>query len=174
MLFCGAGCLPLLFGQSWDRYDQIGLFFVNDGLSMRYLHTAIFTHQVSGCVNGKRLLAIEIILIGASNAIVATHTLLIRSVLFQEFEEDEPPPPLQEIRRNDMQDPESLLERVFARKYSKILLDGDHFPKRVARTESGVELKKYVGCRKIAYRYSHFSISFSDSNFWRIYTSILI
>jgi hypothetical protein len=66
-----------------------------------------------------------------------------------------------------MQNPKSLLERVLARKYFKVLLDGDHFLDRLARTESGVELEKYVGCRKIAYRYSHFSISLSGSNFWQ-------
>src|SRR5882757_283584 len=105
---CGAGRLAIFFGQSWDRYDHVLLLFVDYGFPTRHPHSLVLAHQMCGCVNGKRLLALEIILIRASNTIVAAHIILIGLVFFQEFKEDEPRPSLQKVRWDNMQDPESL------------------------------------------------------------------
>jgi len=86
---------------------------------------------------------------------VAAHAFLIGSVFFQEVKKVEPPPPLLKVRRYDMEDPESLLKSVIARKNFKFFLDGDHFAKWMARAKPGVELKKHVGSREVAYRYPH-------------------
>jgi hypothetical protein len=110
-----------------------------------------------GSINGERLFTLEVILIRTSDPIVATHAFLIGRVFFQEVKEDEPPPPLLEVRWHNVQDPESLLKRITAGKHFKFVLDDDHFSKWIAGTEPAVELKKHVGSREIAYRYAHFS-----------------